>query len=173
MNRSALELDRLTRDAARAELTRCCGAWRWVEEMLERRPFESREAVLRASDEVWATMGPGDWLEAFAHHPRIGERRAAAHDDSTAAAWSSEEQSAATSAGADLRRRLAEANEAYEHRFGHIFIVFAPGLGADEILAIMESRMRNDAQTELRVAAEEQRKITRRRLERVLDEGGQ
>ena len=168
MSDAPLALDRLPRDAARTELARCCGAWRWVEGMLEQRPFGRREKVMEAAEQVWDTLGPGDWIEAFSHHPRIGESRAAAHDDAAARAWSAEEQARAVADDAD-RERLAAANATYEQRFGHIFIICAPGLTAAEILARLETRMHNDVETELRVAAEEQRRIMRLRLERLLE----
>lgn len=67
-----------------------------------------------------------------------------------------------------VRAELAEANRTYESRFGYIFIVCATGKSAEEMLALVRSRLRNDAETELRVAADEQRKITRLRLEKLL-----
>ena len=63
---------------------------------------------------------------------------------------------------------LGEANRAYESRFGHVFIVCASGRTASEILAILRERMNNDPETELQVAAREQQKITRLRLDGLL-----
>jgi OHCU decarboxylase len=111
---------------------------------------------------VWWSLGPDDWREAFAHHPRIGER---------AEGWSAAEQAGVAGAAGDVRAQLAAANRAYETRFGHIYLVRAAGRGADELLALARARLANDAETELRVAAEEQRQITRLRLERLFAEG--
>jgi OHCU decarboxylase len=123
------------------------------------RPFQDLDALLAASDRVWWSLGRGDWLEAFAAHPRIGKR---------GDRRSREEQAGALAAGADALAELAEANQIYESRFGHLFIVCATGKGAAELLGILRQRLANDPETELRVAAEEQRKITHLRLEKLL-----
>jgi OHCU decarboxylase len=167
-------LDRLNalplKDAA-AQLRACCGSSRWVESMLARRPFESVAGLLAAADEAWRATGPEDWNEAFAHHPRIGERHAAAPVSATAQAWSSGEQGAAAGAGAAARSALARANEAYERRFGRIYLVCAAGRSAEDLLADIETRMRNDPERERAVAVEEQRKITRLRLRALVGAG--
>jgi OHCU decarboxylase len=142
-----------------AELVRpCCGAARWVAEMVARRPFGTLEQLLEESDDVWWSLDPDDWREAFAHHPRIGER---------ASGWSAGEQAGVADASADVRAELAAANDAYEARFGHVYLVRATGRSADELLALARARLANDAEAELRVAAEEQRQITRLRLEKL------
>jgi OHCU decarboxylase len=160
-------LDRLNtippREAAE-QLRACCGSSRWVEAMLARRPFKSAAELLAAADEAWRATGPEDWDEAFAHHPRIGEHHAAAAVSATARAWSRGEQSAAAGAGASARSALARANEAYERRFGRIYIVCAAGRSAEEMLADIAARMKNDPDRERAIAAEEQWKITRLRL---------
>ena len=132
--------------------------------MIARRPFFSVASVLRAADEVWASLGPSDWREAFAHHPRIGERTAAVQQGQTAAAWSATEQGATSAVDAQTRAELAAMNAAYEARFGHIYIVCAAGKDADELLEIARARMSNEPKRELQIAAEEQHKITRLRL---------
>ena len=73
-------------------------------------------------------------------------------------------------AEARMKQRLADANRDYEARFGYIFIVCATGKSADEMLALLEARLRHDADDELLIAAEEQRKITRLRLRKLLEE---
>ena len=149
----------------------CCGASRWVSGMLSRRPFRSRAAVLSMADEIWRSLGPADWREAFSHHPRIGERKSAMPPHERGSAWAAREQSGVERAGDDVRAELAAANSKYEQRFGYIFIVFATGKTAEEMLALARERLRNDPDTELRLAAEEQRKITRLRLDKLLDKG--
>jgi OHCU decarboxylase len=165
-------LDALAPDDAATVLRACCGAPRWVAGMVAERPFETLDALLAVADEIWWALGPIDWLEAFAHHPRIGEQRAAIAQDAQAAAWSSREQAGAADAADPVRAALAEVNRAYEARFGHIYIVCAAGKSADELLAIAQARLANDPDVELRVAAEEQRKITRLRLETLFAEEG-
>jgi OHCU decarboxylase len=157
--------------ARAAELMRpCCGASRWVAEMVARRPFGSLAELLAGADEVWWSLEPDDWREAFAHHPRIGERAAAVAQDERGAAWSAGEQAGVAGASADVRAELAAANRAYEAQFGHVYLVCATGRSAEELLAVARARLANDAEAELRVAAEEQRKITRLRLEKLFAE---
>jgi 2-oxo-4-hydroxy-4-carboxy-5-ureidoimidazoline decarboxylase len=167
----AARLDAMDEATARAALTRCCGAQRWVEGMLARRPFGDDEAVLRAADEVWATMEREDILEAFAHHPRIGanldELRKRFASTST---WSSSEQAGVQAASEETLSALRDGNVAYEARFGHIFIVCATGKSAAEMLALLRERMPNDPAHELRVAAAEQAKITRIRLNKLSED---
>ena len=124
------------------------------------RPFPSPEALLATGDAVWAALDAADWLEAFAAHPRIGDARAAGE--------AAREQAGTAGADADVRRRLADGNRDYERRFGYIFIVCATGKSAPEMLAILEERLANEAAVELPIAAEEQRRITRLRLGRLL-----
>jgi OHCU decarboxylase len=160
---SVAELDGLPADEAERLFASCCGVRAWVARMVERRPFGDVTTLLRAADEIWWSLGPEEWREAFAHHPRIGERDAAAQE-SRARAWSAGEQRGVAEASAEVREALAEGNREYERRFGHIYLVAAAGKSAEELLALLHSRLWNDAATELRVAAGEQAKITRHRL---------
>jgi OHCU decarboxylase len=162
------ELNVLPSAEAAEHLRACCGSSRWVESMLDRRPFASAEALLAAADETWRATGPVDWDEAFAHHPRIGERQAAASVSAAAQAWSAGEQSTAARAAGATRAALVDANDAYQRRFGRIYIACAAGRSAEELLADMERRMSNDPETERAVAAEEQRKITGLRLRALI-----
>jgi OHCU decarboxylase len=164
---SVAELNALSERDATRELAACCGSSRWIMGMAARRPFPSREAVLFAADEVWDGLAAADWLEAFAHHPRIGEAHAAAASPESER-WAAGEQSRAAEADAGVKRELAAAQREYEERFGHIFLICATGKTAADILAAARARMHNDADTELRVAADEQRQITRLRLEKLL-----
>jgi len=162
------ELNALPADDAARMLLGCCGSPRWAREMASRRPFSSLDDVLAAADAAWWALDPADWDDAFAAHPRIGERKAAPAQDARAAAWSAQEQSGAASAAEDTAAALAEGNRAYEARFGRIYIVCATGKSAEEMLGILRSRLANDPEAELRVAAGEQAKITRLRLEKLV-----
>jgi 2-oxo-4-hydroxy-4-carboxy-5-ureidoimidazoline decarboxylase len=154
-------LNDLPEAAARAALTRCCGSARWVEAMLARRPFASTVALQADAEAVWSALGRDDFLEAFAQHPRIGARGGDA--------WSREEQARAGDADGDTRRALADANEEYLRRFGYIFIVCATGKTAAEMLALLRQRLNNDPARELEIAAGEQARITRLRIEKVTE----
>jgi len=166
---SVEELNAMSADRAAELLRACCGSSQWVAAIVNRRPFFSRDAVLRAADDEWNALDERDWLEAFSHHPKIGEATAAAGGSATARTWSASEQSAVASASDETRIGLARLNHEYEARFGFIYIVCATGRSAGELLEFARKRMQNDRDTELRVAAEEQRRITRLRLEKLLD----
>lgn len=153
---------------AAERLRACCGASRWVDAMVARRPFGNLEALLAAADEAWLATGPRDWDEAFTHHPRIGERRARAAPSAAARDWSAGEQSAAGHSDASDRARLAAAGAEYERRFGRIYIVCASGRSAGELLADLEARLGNDPEQERMVAMTEQGKITRLRLAKLV-----
>lgn len=133
------------------------------------RPFNSLEDLLAKADSVWRSLSEADWLEAFRAHPKIGEQKAAAAQSEQARNWAKREQSGIESAAAETRAALAKGNQEYEKRFGFIFIVCATGKSSEEMLAILKRRLQNDPETELPVAAEEQRKITRLRLEKLLE----
>jgi OHCU decarboxylase len=164
-------LNALPQTEAAEHFRACCGSSRWVAGMLARRPFPGVEALLAAADDVWRATGPADWNEAFAHHPRIGEREAAAPVSAAARSASAREQGAASLADPVTRGALADANRAYERRFGRIYLVCAAGRTAEELLADIETRMRNDPGHELAIAVEEQRKITRLRLRALVGDG--
>ena len=160
-------LNALSEDAAVAELLHCCGSTRWARRMAAARPLPSFEAMSMAADRIWASLEPQDWLEAFRTHPRIGE----AGGTGRAGGWSADEQAGARSMTDAVGERLAKANREYEARFGYLFIVCATGKGAEEMVAILERRLAHAPGEELRIAAEEQRKIMRLRLSKLLDLG--
>ena len=154
--------------AAEAEplLRDCCGSSRWVSRMAEQRPYETIDALHKAADSTWWKLDRADWLEAFSHHPQIGERPAAGSE--AAQKWAAGEQSGARAASDDVKSRLARANRAYFEKFGYIYIVCATGKSAEAMLAILNQRLQNDAPSEISVAAEQQRLITRIRLDKLL-----
>lgn len=150
---------------AQAMLRRCCGATRWVDGMLAHRPFAHGEAVMAAADEVWAQMQDADVLEAFGHHPEIGASLEALREKfASTAGWSAGEQSSVAAADEATLVALRDGNVRYRETFGFIFIVCATGKTAGEMLEILRARLGSDRETELRVAAGEQAKITKLRL---------
>jgi OHCU decarboxylase len=134
------------------------------------RPFISLEDVLVKADSVWWSLNQEDWLESFRAHPKIGEQKAVAAQSEQPQNWSKQEQLGTEGADAETRAALAAGNQEYEKHFGFIFIVCATGKSSAEMLAILTARLQNDLEAELDVAAEEQRKITRLRLEKLLNE---
>ena len=159
------ELNSARDDAAlRAALGECCAAQSWVARMITGRPYPDREAIREASDAATAELDDVALSDALAGHPRIGER--ANH------AWSRHEQARVSAAGADVRARLAQCNAAYEQRFGHVYLVCATGRTAEELLAVCEDRLGNDAETERGVVLGELAKINRIRLDKLLGAEG-
>jgi 2-oxo-4-hydroxy-4-carboxy-5-ureidoimidazoline decarboxylase len=164
----ANHLNDLPESSARAELLKCCSSSRWAAAMAAARPFASDDEVHAAAERSWWALRPEDWLEAFAGHPRIGDR-AVEPRHAVTRAWSTEEQAGAAAATEAVRAALASGNAAYERRFGHVFLIRATGRSADEMLAELRRRLANDPAAELREAAGEQAKITRLRLARLVD----
>lgn len=160
--------NRLPSEEAVHELLACCGSTMWARELAARRPFADQSNLTTASDEIWNQLTPNDWMEAFSKHPRIGEKKAPVAASAQSAAWSTREQQSAAPSGKDIELALREANQEYERRFGRVFIVCATDKSAPAILDILRRRLLNDDDTELREAAEEQRKITNLRLKKWL-----
>ena len=144
-------------DPAAADLLACCGSRAWAKAMADRRPFAGVEDLLQCAADEWWVRDDTDWLEAFAAHPRIGERRGG---DDRHSSWSRAEQSGMEAADAEGAAAIAECNRRYEARFGYRFLVCATGLGPAELLEACRRRLDNDPEAELLVAAAEQEKIT-------------
>ena len=170
-------LDDASADEARERLRACCGSTRWVERMLVRRPFGDQSSLLAAARDEWFGLGEDDWREAFAHHPRIGDRADLARRLADTRHISERVEPGVEGAGGrdkgargegnpgdDELSALAEANRVYEQRFGYIFIVCASGRTAAQMLALLRARLGNNPDVEIRVAAAEQAEITTLRL---------
>ena len=142
----------------------CCGSERWVARMAARRPFSGADDLLTAARDEWRALAEDDWLEAFRHHPKIGDRESLRRRFPATHHLSSREQAGVDGAAEDVLDALAAGNEAYERKFGFIFIVCATGRSAAEMLALLEARLGNDRATELGNAASEQARITEFRL---------
>lgn len=162
-------LNELSESEARQKLLAVCGSKRWANRMIARRPFANVEAIYAAADADWFGLEQKDWLEAFSHHPRIGERNLAQAKFAATAAQSSKEQSGMAGASDDVRAEFAARNAEYERKFGHVFLICATGKTGEEMLGNLRERMKNDAATELRNAANEQSKIVRIRLGKLVE----
>jgi OHCU decarboxylase len=163
-------LNELAAEQAEKAFLDCCGSTEWARSMAAARPFAMLDDLFAEARRRWFALSPSDWLEAFAAHPKIGSKKAAPTQDIRAAQWSAGEQARVAEAGEDVTAALAEANRLYEDRFGFIFIVCATGRTAAEMLAICRARYGNSVETELRLAAEEQNKITELRLGKLLEQ---
>lgn len=153
-------------DEAESVLMGCCPSRQWAQTVLDGRPYASVDEVYEAADATLDGLAERDVDEALAGHPRIGERPGGGHS-----AWSNQEQAGVANAAHDVHAALADANRAYEQRFGHVYLVCATGKSAEELLAILHDRLTNEPATERRVVRTELGKINRIRLERLLAEG--
>jgi 2-oxo-4-hydroxy-4-carboxy-5-ureidoimidazoline decarboxylase len=162
-------LNDLPGDEAESLFLDCCGSTEWARKMTKARPFPLLENLFQKAENTWFALSPSDQLEAFASHPKIGSKKAAKKQKAQSAKWSEGEQSEVESADKAVLNELAEANRLYQDKFGFIFIVCATGKTASEMLAICRARLGNSVDTELRLAAVEQSKITEIRLTKLLE----
>ncbi|MAA80568.1 MAG: OHCU decarboxylase [Deltaproteobacteria bacterium] len=158
----------LSQEERRKALLLCCGSTRWVDGMSQAFPFSGDEDLHKKADEVWNSLQKEDFLEAFTHHPQIGASKEHLRKKfQNTASWSSGEQAGVSQASEKILDRLVHGNKAYLDRFGYIFIVCATGKSAKEMVEILEQRLPNEPEIELRIAAREQAKITHIRLEKL------
>ncbi len=158
-------LNALSHADLHATFERCCGALTWVGKMVDAAPFVDEADLRRAAEEAFAALEVPDWLQAFAHHPRIGDVSRLRERFKASGVLSEKEQGTAmASANEAIIQRLFELNQAYEQRHGHIFIVCATGKSAAEMLALLEARIDLEVGEELTNCAREQAKITHLRL---------
>ena len=155
--------NKVTEAEALEAMIACCGAKRWADGMVALRPIKSVLELSETADRIWATMLEPDWMEAFACHPRIGERKAA-HASAKSTSWSQQEQSQTSAAAEPVMSLIAAGNALYEHRYGFTYIICATGKSAEEMLAILQRRLSSTREAELREAAEQQRQILQIRL---------
>jgi 2-oxo-4-hydroxy-4-carboxy-5-ureidoimidazoline decarboxylase len=161
-------LNQLPSNAAKEAFLTCCGADRWADAMVNARPYADSSMLFEAADRIWHGLAAEDWREAFDHHPRIGDLDSLKARYAATRQWAEGEQSGAVQASEAVLTALAEGNRKYEAAFGHLFIVCATGKTAEEMLNLLHARLPNHPDRELRIAAEEQRKITRIRLEKLI-----
>jgi OHCU decarboxylase len=155
------DFNRLDDDDAATKLLTICHSRRWAAGVVAARPYDDLADLQAVADDVWLGLGPDDWREALDGHPRIGE------SGGKSEAFSRQEQAGLAGVDDQVRAAIAAGNRTYEQRFGHVFLISAAGRSPAEILANLESRLGNDAETELRVAADQHRRITRLRLENM------
>jgi allantoicase len=174
LDRSALpdlalgQLNSLPPVVARERFLDCLAVDSWARAMAARRPFADPAALAATAEREADRLGAADWRRAFEAHPPIGGDRAERPRGEVAARWSSAEQAGVEASGGAVREQLAAANERYKERFGFGFIVCASGKSGSEMLALLEERLGNDPLVEFALATEEERKIMRLRLERLV-----
>jgi 2-oxo-4-hydroxy-4-carboxy-5-ureidoimidazoline decarboxylase len=161
-------LNNLDQQAAVQAFSQCCAATQWVKAMVAARPFKDEQEVYRTANSVWAKLGEHDYLEAFSAHPEIGNVESLRAKFANTKKLAAAEQAGVAAAADDVLSALAKGNADYRDHFGFIFIVCATGKSAAEILNLLQIRLKFPRAIELQNAAEEQRKITALRLEKLL-----
>jgi allantoicase len=162
-------INQLPANQARKFLLDCCGSITWADQMISQRPFAEDSELFKSAERIWAQLDPKEWLRAIRHHPPIGSKRGNSKQSGIARKWSAGEQSAAQASSPETLAVLSAANQAYHATFGYVFLICATGKSGDEILQSLRQRLGNDPEIELRLAAEEMRKIIRLRLEKLLN----
>ena len=164
------ELNKANRQDAFDSLYMCCGSTIWAQNLIDFRPYKDKEELLRLSDMIWTSCEGEEVLEAFSHHPKIGDIKSLEKKFASTKEWAAGEQAGVSVAPPEILQEFVEANTAYETKFGYIFIVCATGKTAEEMLSLCKRRLQNDPETEFRVAKAEQNKITHIRLDKLITE---
>ncbi len=162
------EINEITPPLFESYFTKCCDSTAWVEKMAALRPFQNRADFFEKANNAWFSCKKNDWLEAFTHHPRIGDMESLKKKFATTATWASGEQGRVKEANETVLQALKTYNDKYFEKFGFIFIVFATGKSAEEMLSILKERYDNELVEEILNAALEQQKITQLRLEKLV-----
>jgi len=160
-------INNLSDTEAEEAFLRCCGSLVWAGQMAVYRPYATFKEMEERGESLWPKLTNSQWRQAFTHHPKIGDIDSLRTKFASTASWAGGEQSGTAQASEKTLHALAHGNAAYENRFGYIFIVCATGKSADEMLALLTERLTNDPETEIVIAAEEQKKITRLRLRKL------
>ena len=161
------QFNHLTTHQAKEELFKCCGSSVWAEKLANKIPFNSTEELKKESDKIWNDCSDEDALEAFKHHPKIGDIKSLEKKFASTKQWASGEQAGVNEASQNILQDLANGNEEYEKKFGYIFIVCATGKTATEMLALLQQRLPNSLDKEMKIAMHEQNKITDIRIDKL------
>ncbi|NNK60273.1 MAG: 2-oxo-4-hydroxy-4-carboxy-5-ureidoimidazoline decarboxylase [Flavobacteriaceae bacterium] len=163
-------LNKLPQEEAFAHLEKCCVASTWIEQMLLERPYTSADDLIQKAAAAWfQTCSEEDYLDAFSGHPKIGDVTSLKEKFKASKEWAGKEQSGVNEASSETIEALAKANTDYEEKFGYIFIVSASGKSAEDMLAIINARILHIEADEMRVAMNEQHKITVIRLVKLIE----
>lgn len=170
MSLTLAQFNDLSQEVAVAQLLTCCTSSAWANKLAYARPFADFDALLTSSDAIWhdVQINESNLLEAFDGHPQIGNVASLKEKYRNTQSSAAHEQSGANHAEDEVLEALAKGNQDYLDKFGFIFIVFATGKSAQQMLDLLLARLPNDRATELANAAAEQNEITRLRLHKLL-----
>jgi 2-oxo-4-hydroxy-4-carboxy-5-ureidoimidazoline decarboxylase len=154
----------LTDSDLRAALHAALSVERWINEVAESAPFDSRSELVRIAHNAATPLSESEITEAMAHHPRIGDKPVG---EGAAQAFSRGEQQSVDADDPDLAAALAAGNAAYEQKFGRVFLIRAAGRSRAEILAELNRRIQLPDPDELVIVGEQLRDIALLRLEKL------
>lgn len=149
------------------ELFKCCGCTNWAEKLLDKFPLTSIDELKNASDKIWFSLSETDWKESFTNHPKIGDVNSLKKKFASTANWASDEQAGVQSAEEQTLIELKKDNDEHKKKFGYTFIVCASGKSAGELLSLLKARLKNSPQEEIKIAMQEQNKITHLRIDKL------
>jgi 2-oxo-4-hydroxy-4-carboxy-5-ureidoimidazoline decarboxylase len=161
------EFDHLPKEKKRELLLQCCGSNCWADKMLSIFPFEDLVELEEAAEEKWYECNEEDWKEAFDHHPKIGDMDSLKQKFTAIKTWAEGEQAGFATTSEEVLKEMQESNDQYQKKFGFIYIVSATGKTATKLLSTIKDRLNNSAENEIKIAAEEQNKITQLRLQKL------
>lgn len=162
------EINSLSKEILSLELTKCCGSSKWVKKMINSMPFKNENDLFEKAENNWFTCIKKDWLEAFTHHPKIGDVESLKKKFQSTKIFTLQEQKGVDNISSNILTELKKYNDLYEKKFGYIFIVCATGKSAEEMLSLLKERINNDTEFEIKIAVKQQNEITKIRLKKLL-----
>ncbi|MDH2067637.1 2-oxo-4-hydroxy-4-carboxy-5-ureidoimidazoline decarboxylase [Pantoea sp. GD03673] len=157
--------NQLAADEAQVAIRHCVAIPHWQQSLVAARPFATTDALLATADALARQWQQPDLAAALSAHPRIGERAAGADKEAT---LSRGEQSAMQQAGHALQQAMQQGNQAYEARFGRVFLIRAKGRSGEQMLAELQRRLQNSDSAEQQEALDQLREITLLRLKETM-----
>ncbi|MCP1207022.1 2-oxo-4-hydroxy-4-carboxy-5-ureidoimidazoline decarboxylase [Pantoea sp. B550] len=157
--------NQLSADEAQAAIRHCVALPHWQQALVAARPFATTDALLATADALARQWQQPELEAALSAHPRIGERANGADKE---AALSRGEQSAMQQADHALQQAMQQGNQAYEARFGRVFLIRARGRSGEQMLAELQRRLQNSEVTEQQEALDQLREITLLRLKETM-----
>jgi len=162
------QLNSLLEERCIQELFKCCASKKWANNLTSQRPYKNVENLMETASREWFALGESEWLDAFSHHPKIGDKATILKKEN-ANSFGKNEQASVLTASEQILNDLAQYNRLYADKFGFIFLIFAEGKSQEYMLSILKERISNTREQEIKNAAVEQDKIARRRLQKMFN----
>lgn len=145
----------------RAGLRASLAVERWVDEVADAAPFASVADLLQVASAAATPLDANEIEEAIAEQPVV---------DWASQGFSRGGQSALGDDDSDRTGEIVAGTEAYEERFGRVFIIRRAGRTRADILQELERRLELPSSTELEIVGRQLREIALLRLEKLWGE---